>query len=89
MTMSPILLLGAYTAAFGASNEEIHSQSNWKSQKVGNSLHCILEACEPSIGLRLEDRNELYSYHFDVANRISVLPVHNIYSHKVHFVPQY
>ena len=54
--MSPILLLGAYTAAFGASNEEIHSQNNWRSQKVGNSLHCILEACEPSIGLRFEDQ---------------------------------
>ena len=49
---TPVLLFGAQTALFGATASELGSSSNWRQQRVGNSLHCIVESSEPSIGLR-------------------------------------
>lgn len=58
--MAPVMLFGAQTAVFGAAGEGAMAANNWRKQRVGSSLHCVLEASEPSIGMRLLC-DEIYS----------------------------
>ena len=46
----PIVLFGSDTVNFGVSNTPYGSK--WRSAQVGNSLHAVFEACEPSTGMR-------------------------------------
>jgi hypothetical protein len=51
----PVVLFGADTAEFGASsgsNDGESATDEWRQKCVGDSLHCVLEACEPSTGIR-------------------------------------